>query len=179
MTHGDSRNYFDLFGLPAAFNLDAELLAQRYRELQRVSHPDRFANGSDRERRLAVEQAALINQAYQTLRSPLQRGRYLLELNGMTFQDDTQTTSDSEFLFEQMEWRETLAEIRDQANPLDVVATLLITIHTRRAELEHELEMSLREQHWQTAMAIVNKLQFISKISQEAEAIEGDLLDEH
>lgn len=177
MTNGDSRNYFDLFGMPVTFNLDTESLAQRYRELQRVTHPDRFANGSDRERRLAVEQAALVNEAYQTLRSPMQRGRYLLELNGMTFHDETQTTADPEFLFEQMEWRETLAEIRTQADPLIVVASLLKTINSRRVELEQELAENLREQHWQAAMTVINKLQFITKINQEAAAIEGDLLD--
>jgi len=177
MTNGNSRNYFDLFGMPVAFKLDAESLAQRYRELQRVTHPDRFASGSDRERRLAVEQAALVNEAYQTLRSPMRRGRYLLELNGMTFQDETQTTADPEFLFEQMEWRETLAEIRAQADPLAVVEALLKTINARRVELERELADSLQEQQWPASVAIVNKLQFITKINQEAAAIEGDLLD--
>lgn len=177
MTNGNSRNYFELFGIPVSFHLDTDALAQRYRELQRVTHPDRFANGTDRERRLAVEQAALVNEAYQTLRFPMNRGRYLLELNGVVFNDENQTTSDSEFLLEQMEWRELLAEVREQSDSLGVLTKLLQTINVRRVELEQELASALGSSNWQTAMAIVTKLQFITKINQEAEAIEGELLD--
>ncbi len=177
MTNGNSRNYFELFGIPASFKLDTDALAQRYRELQRIFHPDRFASGTDRERRLAVEQAALVNEAYQTLRIPMTRGRYLLELNGVVFNDESQTTSDNEFLLEQMEWREVLAEVREQADSMSVLTKLLQTINVRRVDLEQELADTLGANNWQAAMAVVNKLQFITKINQEAEAIEGELLD--
>jgi len=81
------RNHFELFGLPVAFEVDMTRLAETYRELQRALHPDRFANASDRERRLSVQQAARVNEAYQILRSPLRRARYLLELRGVEFDE--------------------------------------------------------------------------------------------
>ncbi|MBI3561870.1 MAG: Fe-S protein assembly co-chaperone HscB [Gammaproteobacteria bacterium] len=172
-------NYFTLFDLPVSFHVDTELLAQRFRELQRNAHPDRVANGSDRERRLAVQQAALINQAYQTLRSPLLRGRYLLELQGEVFNDETATTVDSAFLMEQMHWRETLGELREQADPLDVVHKLLDAIRTRQTQLENDLATYVNQARWSEAKVLVYKLQFLQRIYQEAELTEGELLDIH
>ena len=54
-------NYFDLFGLPVDFQVDGSLLTVRYRELQKQCHPDNFATASERDRLLAVQQAARIN----------------------------------------------------------------------------------------------------------------------
>ncbi|MES9845310.1 MAG: Fe-S protein assembly co-chaperone HscB, partial [Candidatus Sedimenticola sp. 6PFRAG5] len=78
-----SKNYFELFGLPAGYIIDAEQLSGRYRELQRVVHPDRYANASDQERRLSMQGATRINEAFDTLKDPIQRARYLLSLNGI------------------------------------------------------------------------------------------------
>lgn len=74
------KNYFELFGLSVQFDVDIRSVADRYRELQRATHPDQFASGTDQEQRIAVEQAALVNDAYQTIKSPLKRAQYLLEL---------------------------------------------------------------------------------------------------
>ena len=52
------QNHFELFKLPVAFEVDTQQLAERYRELQRTLHPDRYANASDRERRLSIQHAA-------------------------------------------------------------------------------------------------------------------------
>ncbi len=87
------QNHFELFGLPARFAVDAAALEARYRELQREVHPDRFA-------------AAPENEAYQTLKSPLRRAVYILRLRGVDPQFETNTAMPSEFLVEQMSWRE-------------------------------------------------------------------------
>lgn len=62
--------HFALFELQPSFRLDLEQLATRYRELARGVHPDRFADASEREQRLALEKSASLNEAYQTLKSP-------------------------------------------------------------------------------------------------------------
>ena len=59
-----SKSYFELFDMPVEYDVDMGKLQSRYRELQRLTHPDRFASASDQERRLSVQQAALINEAY-------------------------------------------------------------------------------------------------------------------
>ena len=65
------------------FDIDTAELAVRYRELQRRVHPDKFANASDQERRLSLQMTAQVNEAFQTLKDPVRRGRYLLSLRGV------------------------------------------------------------------------------------------------
>ena len=81
------QNHFQLFSLPEQYRLEHSQLDARYRDLQRSVHPDRFASASDQERRLSVQHAAQINEAFETLRDPLKRGRYLLQLRGKVIED--------------------------------------------------------------------------------------------
>ena len=78
-----TQNHFELFGLPVAFDIDSQQLAERYRELQRTLHPDRYASASAQEQRLAVQYSGLVNEAYSTLNRPLSRALYLLGLAGV------------------------------------------------------------------------------------------------
>jgi len=66
-------NYFEVFDLPVSFDIDTDTIAERYRDLQRVVHPDKYVNAPDRERRLAMEKATQVNEAFQTLKNPLSR----------------------------------------------------------------------------------------------------------
>lgn len=74
--------HFALFDLQPSFRLDLDQLAARYRELARQVHPDRFADAGEREQRLALERSACLNEAYQILKTPSQRARYLLAMRG-------------------------------------------------------------------------------------------------
>jgi len=107
-----ARNFFQLFGLPARFELDVDDLSARYRDLQRRFHPDRYASRPTQERRLALQMTAEINDAYRTLRNPVTRGRYLLGLRGVDTGEQGDTAMDPAFLVEQMELREAVAEAR-------------------------------------------------------------------
>ncbi|ERM62147.1 cobalamin (5'-phosphate) synthase, partial [Vibrio mimicus CAIM 1883] len=104
-------NYFELFGLPIQFELDGSLLSSQFRTLQKRFHPDNFATASERDRLLAVQQAAQINDAYQTLKDPIRRAEYLLSLQGIEMNAEQQTLQDPMFLMEQMELREELESV--------------------------------------------------------------------
>ena len=78
-----SKNFFELFGLPVGFLVDGQELAVRYRELQKVVHPDRYAAAGEQSQRLSLQGATLVNEAYETLKDPLKRARYLLTLKGV------------------------------------------------------------------------------------------------
>ena len=82
MTPDFSRNHFELLGLPVAYAVDAAALDRAYRDLQGQVHPDRFASASEAERRVAMQWATRANEAYRTLRNPIDRARYLLGLKG-------------------------------------------------------------------------------------------------
>ena len=110
-------NHFELFGLPSQFKLDGGLLSSQFRELQKRFHPDNFATASERDRLMAVQQAAQINDAYQVLKQPISRAEYLLAENGVEIRGEQQTMQDPMFLMEQMELREELEDIADSSDP--------------------------------------------------------------
>src|ERR1017187_3969450 len=106
------QDFFSLFGLPTHFQLDSNSLEQKYRALQTQVHPDKFSHLSETERRVSMQWATHVNEGYQTLRSPLNRARYLLSLHGVDTQEESNTAMPVDFLMQQMEWRETLAEAK-------------------------------------------------------------------
>jgi molecular chaperone HscB len=105
-------DHFTLFGLPRLFRVDAAALDRRYREIAAQVHPDKFVQAGDAERRLSLQWATRVNEAYQTLKSPLLRAQYLLLLAGHDVGAENNTAMPPEFLMEQMEWREAVAEAR-------------------------------------------------------------------
>ncbi|HEY6096115.1 MAG TPA: Fe-S protein assembly co-chaperone HscB, partial [Gallionellaceae bacterium] len=104
------QDFFQLFGLPQRYLLDSTALEQHYRTLQAQVHPDKFAHLSETEQRVSMQLSTRVNEAYQTLRSPLRRARYLLTLHGVDTQEETNTSMPVEFLMQQMEWREAIEE---------------------------------------------------------------------
>ena len=106
-------DFFSLFELPRAFRINLSELDARYRDIQAQVHPDRFAKAGDVERRLSMQWATHANEAYQTLKKPLSRARYLLHLAGHDIQAESNTAMPADFLMAQMEWREAVAEARE------------------------------------------------------------------
>jgi molecular chaperone HscB len=171
-----SRNHFDLFGLPVGYALDLELLAERFRALQSAVHPDRFAGASDQERRLSMQASTRVNEAFHTLKDPLQRALYLLTLYPVSSPD--QAAHDTAFLMGQMELRETLAEAGDARDPLAAVAGVLDHIAGAQRAIHAELIRLFTDpapEDIAAARAAVDKLQFLDKCRRDAEALEADL----
>lgn len=176
------QTHFELFELPVSFEIDLQDLSQRYRELQRVVHPDKFVNASDRERRLSVEKAAAINEAYQILKTPQRRARYMLELQSVSFDDENDTALDPAFLMEQIELREALSELSQTDDPMASLNNIMADIKKRitavlfdiREGLEQE---QLDETQKSSLKQLIHKMQFLNKLQQEAEYQEENLLD--
>ena len=133
-----SQDYFALFGLPARFRFDPAELDAAYRKLQTEVHPDRFASAGDDERRLALQSSSRVNEAYRALRSPLERANYLLLLRGVDALAETDTALPPEFLEQQLECRESVADAiaRGDARALDEAK---IAYLGRKAELPNLL----------------------------------------
>lgn len=177
------QTHFELFELPVSFEIDLQDLSQRYRELQRVVHPDKFANASDRERRLSVEKAAVINEAYQVLKSPQRRARYMLELQSVSFDDEKDTALDPSFLMEQIELREALGDLNQNEDPLLSLNKIMADIKNRIAAVVAEIQVGLAsvnldDEQKSHLKQLVHKMQFLNKLQQEAEYQEENLLNE-
>lgn len=102
------QDYFELFELPAQFAINLSELEQLWRSKSSQVHPDRFATASDAEKRVAMQWASLINEAYQVLKNPIKRASYICEQQGVDIAAESNTSMPPEFLFKQMEWREEL-----------------------------------------------------------------------
>ena len=103
-------DHFARLGLPAALDLDAGALDKAYFAGQRQWHPDRFVTKSPEERAKASTEAAALNDAYRTLKNPLDRAVYLATLKGVELPGDGKTIDDPDLLMEAMEAREELEE---------------------------------------------------------------------
>lgn len=163
------QDFFQLLSLPARFQIDSALLDQNYRALQAQVHPDKFAHLSDAEKRLSMQWATQVNEAYQTLRSPLSRGRYLLKLRGVDTQEETNTAMPLDFLMEQMEWREAVEEAARQSD-VDALDALERRLQSDTRSLQQQLALQLDDEtHYNLAAAAgtVRKLRFLEKLAEE------------
>jgi molecular chaperone HscB len=173
-------NYFELFNIPVSFDVDLSVLPQTYQQLQRLTHPDKFASGSEQEKLVSIQKNAQVNDAYSILKSPLSRAEYLLSLRGIDLQHEQQTIKDTAFLMQQMEWREELAEIADQTDPLSALESLEGEINLRiksdLTQLSHLLE-SEQIKAEESAADMIRQLKFSYKMLSEIELKEDMLSD--
>jgi len=174
-----SSSFYVLFDLPVSFEIDLDSLSARYREAQRAAHPDKFANATEAERRLSVQMAARINEAYRVLKDPLSRGRYLLELQGVDL-DDADTAFEGAFLMEQMDLRERLANIKNSANADQQLLAIANDIASHEQSLLQQLAVLVNDastDDLQQARLITRKLQFFRRLNEEVETLEDELSD--
>ena len=160
-------DHFSLFELPVTFRLDAALLDRRYLEMQSRVHPDRFASAGEAERRLSLQWATRVNEAYQTLRKPLPRARYLLQLAAHELGSENNALMPHDFLVEQMEWREAVGEAR-VAREHHELEHLHHRLQRDMLERYDEIAILLDDQHdLEQAADRVRRLMFLEKLLSE------------
>ena len=169
-----TQTHFELFGLPQTYALDRDRLDTAYRELQNAVHPDRFAAQPETDQRLAMQWATQVNEAYQTLKHPVNRGVYLLKLQGIDALDASNTKMAPAFLMQQMEWREAIDEARAgrEMDALDALSNDLRATHRRIEAQLVELIDSARD--FMAASEAVRQLRFMDKLIAEI----GDVYEE-
>jgi len=160
------QNHFDLFQLPARFGIDLGALDSAYRDVQGQVHPDRFVNASDAEKRVAMQWATRANKAYQTLRNPQKRARYLCEMNGVDVESESNTAMPAAFLMQQMEWREALGDAR-AAKDVDALEALDEEVKAERKTKLAAIGMQLDAGDFHEAAQGVRALMFLDKFGEE------------
>jgi len=170
-----SRNHFELLGLPARYRVDLDALDAAYRKLQTEVHPDRFAGGSDAERRLALQASARVNEAYRALKNPVQRAQYLLSLNGVDAVGETDTQLPLDFLERQLERREEASDAL-VAEDERTLSSLREAVRAEARELEDHLARSLdAEGDFASARPQVRELTFLGKLADDIDAMAASL----
>jgi molecular chaperone HscB len=163
------QNHFDLFQLPATFALDANALDAAYRDVQGQVHPDRFVNATDAEKRVAMQWATRANEAYQTLKNPQKRARYLCELHGVDLETESNTAMPMAFLMQQMEWREELDDAK-AGKSIDGLEQLDAAVAKERTVRLADIGTQLDAGDYTSAAQGVRALMFLEKLKQEIHA---------
>ena len=158
--------YFTLFQIEPQFDIDTDSLEQNYRTLAARFHPDRFASASAFEQKQAVMMSSTVNEAYRTLKNPTDRAAYLLRQQGIDADAPEHTSFAPEFLMQQMEWRETLAEARGGQDQTALPA-LDKEISGAQQELWRDLREAFRRQQYENAAQLVRQGRFLDKLKKE------------
>lgn len=159
--------YFDLFRLPARFDVDEAQLTRQYRALAAQCHPDKFAAANAFEQKQAMMLAATVNEAYRVLKNPIDRAAHLLQLQGIEADAPEHTAFAPEFLMQQMAWREALDEGRGDAAAL---AVLQNEIADAQHGLYRQLAAAFDAGQHEEAAALVRQGRFLNKLQQEIQA---------
>jgi molecular chaperone HscB len=168
-----TEDYFSLLGLPRQFTMEPGELEDRFRERSRKLHPDRFARAQPRERRLSLERATRLNDAYRYLRDWRLRAAYLLKLAGTDVFAEGKTYADPFFLEEQLEIRESMALALADG---DVEGLRKIAAHARDrlVQLEAEVGRFFADDRWFSDLTIdiarrLSRARYYDNIVAEAE----------
>jgi molecular chaperone HscB len=163
-----SSSHFELFGLPARYSLDKAMLETAYRDIQSRVHPDRFAHAGDAERRASLQWTTRVNEAFQTLKSPVRRAKHLLELQGVDVAFETNTQMPTDFLMQQLELREELDSSRKDVPALDALRARLVS---QKKLLESEIGETIDgKKDYTGAAELVRKLMFLDKLDEEIDS---------
>ena len=173
--------YFDVFGLAPSVDIDLTHLESRYRDLSLALHPDRHAQASSGERRLAAERTATLNEAFRVLKDPARRAFYVLKEFGVDLESESANVRPPlpvEFLEDILERREQLDAAR-AANDLARVATLgqAMSSDMKKALSEAQGALRLRlnadkpEAVSQAATALA-RVRYFLRFMEEVDAIE-------
>ena len=158
---------FELFGVPMQFAQDRAALDARWKDLQREAHPDRFAAQGEVAQRAAMQWSVRINEAYQRLKDPLKRASYLCELNGAPINAEKNTAMATDFLMQQMAWREALDDAKT-AQRIEKIANEANKYGSEQlAKIEESIDVC---EDFSTAATQVRSLMFIERFQVEVEA---------
>ena len=155
---------FELFAVPEQFAQDRAVLDDRWKDLQREAHPDKFMAQGAAAQRLAMQWSVRINEAYQRLKDPLKRATYLCERHGAPVNAENNTAMPSAFLMQQMVWREAL----DDATSIDDLNEISTQASSAKREALQQCERLLDVQHdYPQAVAQVRAMMFIDKFARD------------
>ena len=170
------QDYFDLLKIKKSFDINLDSLELSYQELISEHHPDRNMDRSSEEQARAFQNTSLINSAYETLKSPLKRATYLLELENINPFDETDTSMNMDFLMSQIELREELDSFKSNQDELGLDNFIhkiksLINDNVKNISDNFQKEVSL-----DIIKNLVRELKFYIQLQNQAKAFLDELI---
>jgi molecular chaperone HscB len=159
-------DYFTFFGLPRKLNLDVPALEKDFYEFSRKLHPDINARADSQEREWSLQQSSMLNDAHRTLKDPIKRTQYLLQLEGVELEEQSKSATEQarstgqlkkqivppDLLEEVFELNLQLEELRMQKKMGEDDPALIEEIGRQKLELEekHEALLDELQAHWKS-----------------------------
>ncbi len=165
-----AETYFELLDLPVSLLLEPQVLERKFQALQRQVHPDMYVSKTPQEQQIAMARSAAAGEAYQTLKDPISRAKYVLAIRGVDL--ESHTLNDPELLGEVMETQEALSEMTDKEEMKKTAAELGKKVETCLKEAD-----DLLEHHGDFALSPVTQMviraQYYNKLKQDCEQMGG------
>ena len=171
-------NFFELFEVPVSYYVDLDAVHRTYMDIQKQVHPDNFAHDTAERKRISMQQTSRVNEAYNTLKDDVMRAAYMLTLKGVDIKLSNETTKDMAFLMEQMQTRERLEHIRNEADPLSALDDMAAQVKATTQALAKTFAEAFDNDELEQARECVRKLQFMKKAKNEIESAMADIEDE-
>src|SRR3984885_2939633 len=159
-------DYFTFFGLPRKLNLDINAMEKDFYELSRKLHPDLNARAGSQEQEWSLQQSSMLNDAHRTLKDPIKRTQYLLQLEGVELEEQSKSATEQarstgqlkkqivppDLLEEVFELNLQLEELRMQKKMGEDDPALIEEIGRQKLELEekHEALLDELQAHWKS-----------------------------
>ncbi|XP_026482076.1 iron-sulfur cluster co-chaperone protein HscB, mitochondrial-like [Ctenocephalides felis] len=154
-----SDNYFNILDLEKKYTIDKESLSQKFKSLQKLLHPDKFTNRSEKEQELSLEWSSRVNKAYSTMNHPIDRAEYLLQDVGVSLSEESES-KDTEFLMEMMERNEEIAEISTAKQAAESLKKIQATVQ----ELGLELGKYIESKDYENAIKIFARMKYFYSV---------------
>ncbi|XP_076244931.1 iron-sulfur cluster co-chaperone protein HscB-like protein, mitochondrial [Calliopsis andreniformis] len=167
----ENLTYFDIIGIPKSYDVTVTEIQKKYKELQKLLHPDKFGNKTEKEKQLSENLSSLVNKAYSTLSHPLKRGLYMLKLNGITISEETDNMN-AEFLMEIMEKNE---EIDDALNDVAKIKKIMQENETMLNDMSMEIGDAFRQNNIKQAETLLIRMKYYDSINTRLKKLKHDL----
>ena len=155
------KNFFELFNIDIAVDINKSELDEKVKALQIKFHPDKFASGSDVEKRLALQLSSHINDGYKILSDIILRIEYILKINNFV-KDESKTINDASFLQEQIEYNELEESLKEHYDD-DLVRNHLNKIKLLLKNSIEDIKLSFKSKDYETMWQHLSKLRFYIK----------------
>ena len=155
-------NYFELFGLPIGFQVDTQKLRTAFMDIQKASHPDKFAQGSPDEQEAALEQSSMANKGFTLLNQKERILPYVLEILGILIPDEKYAL-EPDFLMEMMDLNEAWMDAEDESAKQAIIGQVEQLKNEIYAPIQNYMEMDQIDTISQEAMLQIKSYYYKKK----------------
>jgi len=152
------QNFFELFNIEISVDINKSDLDEKVKILQNNFHPDKFTNGSDFEKRLALQISSYINDGYKILGDIVLRVEYILKINNFN-KDESTTINDIDFLQEQIMYNELIESLKENLEE-NIIDDNLSGIKLKLKNTINNIKLSYQDRKFEDMWQNLSKLRF-------------------